>query len=266
MTICIAAISEKNKIVSITDKMLTLGEPVRTAYEISENNKIIPLNESVVALFAGDVIHANEILQLALKNLSRKTFQSVRDIAEIVNSSFTQHWQSIITNVLQRRFHIDHQTFMHNQPKFDPDLVKQVSQFIANLRIDVEIIVAGIHGDDPNAHIYTMDHSGSVVSLDSIGYACIGSGSRHATLSLIESEISSQTTQSKSLLALLKAKSRAEYDPGVGSLCDIVIVKDGAYSQKSQDEIDIILREFNKHQNRLKKSEQKVAIALESLC
>ena len=116
------------------------------------------------------------------------------------------------------------------------------------------------------ASLYTMDHSGSVVSQDSIGYACIGSGSRHATLSLIESEISSQTSQSESLLSLLKAKSRAEYDPGVGSLCDIVIVKDGAYSQKTQDEIDAILREFKKHQNRLKKSEQKVATALESLC
>ncbi len=266
MTICIAAISEKNKVVSITDKMLTLGEPVRTAYEISENNKIIPLNDSVVALFAGDVIHANEILQVALKNLSSANPESVRDIAEIVNGSFTQHWQSIITNVLQRRFQIDHQTFMHNQPKFDPDLVKQVSQFIANLRIDVEIIVAGTHGEDSNAHIYTMDHSGSVVSQDSIGYACIGSGSRHATLSLIESEISSQSSLSKSLLSLLKAKSRAEYDPGVGSLCDIVIIKNGAYSQKSQTEVDIILKEFKKHQNRLKKSEQKVATALENLC
>ncbi|OGJ21951.1 MAG: hypothetical protein A3J60_02165 [Candidatus Pacebacteria bacterium RIFCSPHIGHO2_02_FULL_46_9] len=264
MTICIAAISEKKKVVSITDKMLTLEEPVRTTYEISDNNKVIPLNDTVVALFAGDVIHANEILELAKQNLVALTPVSVREIAEIVNQAFSQYWENLINNFLQRRFKISHQQFMHNQGSFDGDLVKQISQIIAGTKIGVEIVVAGVHGEDENAHIFTMDHMGTVVSQDPIGYACIGSGSRHATLSLIESEISNQTVEEETLFALLKAKRRAEYDPGVGKLCDIVVVRDSvvkfteAQVKQATTDFDSFISEQNKAQKKAVKELKKL--------
>lgn len=247
MTICIAAISENNKIVAVTDRMLTLQEPVTTAFEITENNKAIELNETVVALFAGDVIHANEILTRAKNKLSETATppSTTKEIAEIVNSAFTEHWESIITNFLTRKFQLTFQQFMHNQGSFDADLVKQINQFISQIQINVEIIVAGKHGSEQEAHIYTMDSMGTVISFDSTGYATIGSGSRHATFSLIESEINRNNTITQSLHALLKAKTRAEYDPGVGKLCDILTI-DTTIKRYDKDGCNKILKVFNK--------------------
>lgn len=64
MTVCVAAISEKNKIIAVTDKLLTIDQPIRTTFEITDNNKVVKLNDKTLALFAGTVIHANEILNL----------------------------------------------------------------------------------------------------------------------------------------------------------------------------------------------------------
>lgn len=258
MTICIAAISENNKIVAVTDRMLTLQEPVTTTFEIAENNKAIELNESVIALFSGDVIHANEILTRAKNKLKEATPPptTTKQIAEIVNGAFTEHWETIITNFLMRRFKITFQQFMHNQGSFDADLVKQINQFITKFQIGVEIIVAGKHGEEQEAHIYTMDSMGTVISFDSTGYATIGSGSRHATFSLIESEISKNNTITHSLHALLKAKTRAEYDPGVGRLCDILTI-DTTIKRYNQQECDKLLKVFNECIKNHKKLDKK---------
>lgn len=261
MTICIAAISEKNKIIAITDRMLTLEVPVMTTYEINENNKAIDLNENVIALFAGDVTQANEILLRAKEKLKQAKPTSTKEIAEIVNAAFTEHWSNIMDNFLLRKFKITFQQFMHSQSAFDADLVKQISQFISKFNINVEIIVAGKHIDETEGHIYVMDSMGTVVSQDAIGYACIGSGSRHATFSLIESEASNTCGKSETLLDLIKAKKRAEYDPGVGKLCDIVIL-DKNIKRLKTEEVREILTIFNESITKHKKIDAKILVEL----
>jgi len=224
MTICIAAIAERNKIVAVTDKMTTLVAPVPTTFEMNDGNKVIPLDDKICALFAGDVIHGNEILNLALSYVSQNKGQnpmSVLQVAENVNQAFRDHWEARIANYLEMKFKLDLKTFMHNHPKFDPDFVRNTTRLISKFKIEVEIIIAGI---DKEAHLYVVNSAGTVVSLDPISYACIGSGARHATLSLIESDYSSRFKMADSLYALLQAKKRAEYDPGVGELCDIALI------------------------------------------
>lgn len=247
MTICIAAIANKDKVVAVTDRMLTLEDPVKTAFEITENNKVIELNDSVIALFSGDVIHANEILNRAKFKIDEATTPptTTKEIAEIVNTAFTNHWESIVNNFLYRKFKITFEQFMHNQGSFDVDLVKQINQFITQIQLNVEIIVAGRHDSEKEAHVFVMDSLGTVISLDSTGYGTIGSGSKHATFSLIESQLNRSNTISQSLYALLKAKTRAEYDPGVGKLCDILIV-DGEIKRFSNEDTKDILKIFNK--------------------
>lgn len=221
MTICIAGIVENSRIIAITDKMLTLNNTPVTKYEINENNKAIKLNESTVGLFSGDVIVANEILNIALlKDLENK---SVKEVANLVNDSYREYWQSVIDNFLIRKYMLDFKTFMDNHSNLEADLVKQVTKMLSEYTIDVEIIIAGV---DDNPHLFVVNNLGTVISRDSIGYSCIGSGSQHATLSLIESRFNTNIKFNKGIYSLIEAKKRAEFDPGVGSLCDLVIIND----------------------------------------
>ncbi len=234
MTICIGAIADGNKIIAITDKMLTLANPLLTTkYEISENNKAIPLNSKVCGLFAGDVIQGNEILaKVRTELLKGESFgqetipevekhHEVEQIALLTKEAYANQWKKVIEENLLSRYGMTIDVFMANHNRLDPDLVKKINNILGEYNLGVEIIIVGI---DVEPHIYLITNPGVITKFDSIAYTCIGSGSQHATLSLIESEYNRGISIGEGLYALLEAKKRAEFDPGVGQLCDIVIV------------------------------------------
>lgn len=223
MTICIAGIAENKKVIAFTDKMLTIGAPVRTAFEITENNKAIKLADKVVALFAGDVLKANAILALAKSKIVNST-TGVEKVAVIVQEAYKEKWVGDIEDALLQRFGLDRKTFVNKQKELEPELVKNINNAIGNYNMDVEIIIAGV--DNTSPHIYKISNPGISQSYDSVGYCCIGSGAQHATFSLIESEYNPCFPEAKSVHSILQAKKRAQYDPGVGQLTDIVLIND----------------------------------------
>lgn len=237
MTICIAGITENDKIVAITDKMLTLSTSPVTKYEFNENNKAIQLSDKIVGLFSGDVIIANEILNLAKIKINPAT-DTVEQVANHVNDAFKEYWQSTIENFLQMRYMIGLAYFMQNQSNLDAGLVKQVTELLMKYTIEVEFLVAGV---DTAPHIFQINNLGTVINRGATGYGCIGSGSQHATLSLIESQYNAGIRLERSLYALLEAKKRAEFDPGVGQLCDIVIIN-GGYKQLNNTQITKVMK------------------------
>ncbi len=260
MTICIAAISNNNKIIAITDKMITLGGGVATRYEISENNKAIKLTNKSIALFAGNVLSANEILEIAKTKISA-TNTKIEDIANLMKDSYFEYWTKQLDNQLFKRYSLTLATFMQNQKTLNDDLVKQINEILANTNLGVEILVAGV---DTAPHLFFIGNPGTILSLDGIGYALIGSGSQHAQLSLIENEYSGGISEQNGLYALLEAKKRAEYDPGVGQLCDIVII-DSGFNKLPLAKVDKITKEFNKSTKALKKTKEKNAVKVHKL-
>lgn len=260
MTICIAAIANKNKIVAITDKMITLGGGVATRYEISENNKAIKLTDKSVALFAGNVLYANEILEIAKTKISASN-TSISGIANLMKDAYFEYWTKQLDNQLFSRYSLTLATFMANQKNLNEELVKQINNILANTNLGVEILVAGV---DTVPHIFYISNPGTVNSFDAIGYGLIGSGGQHAQLSLIESEYNAGISEANGLYALLEAKKRAEYDPGVGQLCDIVII-DGGFNKISQTKIEKIIKKFNKSSKSIKRSKENQAVKIHSL-
>ncbi len=242
MTICIAGIAENKKIVACTDKMLTIEAPVKTAFEITENNKAIKLADKVVAMFAGDVLKANAVLKLAKTNIQNAN-TSTEKVAEIVEKAYKEQWVSDIENALLQRFGLDRKTFVNKQKELDPELVKGVNNLIGNYNLGVEIIVAGVDTDEP--HMFKILNPGMKQAQDPIGYCCIGSGTQHATFSLIESEYNPSFDEAKSVHSILQAKKRAQYDPGVGELTDIVIINDN-YAKIEQEKIKKIDENYSK--------------------
>ncbi len=255
MTICIAGIVESNKVIAITDKMITLGGGVATRYEIGENNKVIQLSDRALALFAGNVIAANEIFSIAKNKIAAATSPNVLDLASIMKESYLEHWKTGLNEQLFQRFNISLDIFVNNQRVLDEGLVKQINGIIMNANLGVEILVAGI---DTVPHILLISNPGAITTLDSIGYGLIGSGSQHAQLSMIESEYNSGISKEKGLFSLLEAKKRAEYDPGVGELCDIVII-DGGFEKLPESRVSKITKQFEKFVNAMKKSKRTAA-------
>jgi len=255
MTICIAAIAENSKIVAITDKMLTLPAPVATKYEVNENSKAIKLGSKVVGLFAGGVIAANEILHLAKSKIEERKCKTVLEMANTVAEAYKEHWQADVKNSLLDRFGLDLAVFMANQKNLDDELVKGINTFLVNKNTGVTIIVAGV---DTQPHLYVIDNPGTVTMLDSVGYTCIGSGSQHATLGLIEAEYHAGFTEERSLYALIEAKNRAEYDPGVGKLCDIVQIND-TYTLCDNERVGVLTEKYNKSRDAIIKLKEAAA-------
>lgn len=249
MTICIGAISENKLIVAITDKMLTLSNPAMTTkYEISENNKAIQLDEKTVALFAGDVIQGNEILSKVKVKLNSQV-KNTLDIANTVQEIYREQWKYVIESNLLSRYNLTIDLFIANQARLDPDLVKRVNNIIGEFNLGVEIIVAGI---EPQPQLYLISNPGTITSYNSIGYVCTGSGSQHATLSLIESEYNGSASIGQAVYSLMEAKKRAEFDPGVGQLCDILVINDKC-NKATDDKIKKIAQEHGKSLLKIKK-------------
>ncbi len=262
MTICIAAISERDKIIAVTDKMLTLERPnMTTTFEISDSNKVCDLTDKTLALFAGDVIHANEILKRTKDKIDAKKPTTVIEVANMTNEAFTEHWESVISKWLTLRYKVDLETFMKNQQAFDSDLIKRINTIVADFDIGVQILIAGI---DNSPRIYQVDNGGMVVEQTPLGYACIGSGREHATLSLIESEYNSSFEKPKALYSLLEAKKRAEYDPGVGEHCDIAII-DGSFKKYDGSVIDKVMETFNKSRVTVQETKKKYFTEIKSI-
>lgn len=234
MTICIAGITENRKVVAFTDKMLTLGAPVKTAFEITENSKAIKLGDKVVAMFAGDVLKANSILNRA-KTKIQNSNTGTEKIAEIVKDAYKEQWVNDIEEALLHRFGLDRKSFINKQKELEPELVKNINNTIGNYNLGVEIIIAGVD-TDTSPHIFKLENPGIMQNHDSIGYCCIGSGTQHATFSLIESEYNPAFDEAKSVHTILQAKKRAQYDPGVGELTDIVLIND-SYIKLDDDKI-----------------------------
>lgn len=260
MTICIAAIAENNKIIAITDKMITLGGGVATRYEISENNKAIKLTNKAIALFAGNVLAANEIFQLAKAKIAPTT-TNITTIANSMKEAYFEYWTNSLNNQLFQRYSLTLATFMQKQNTLNEDLVKDINGILANTNIGVEILVAGV---DTAPHLFFIGNPGTITSLDAIGYALIGSGGQHAQLSLIESEYNAGISKQNGLYALLEAKKRAEYDPGVGQLCDIVII-DGSFNKIQTGKVEKIMKEFTKSSKLIKKSKAVHAVKIHTL-
>ena len=261
MTVCIAGISESGKIIAITDKMLTTTTPTATKYEISSNKKAIRLTDKSVALFAGEVIHANEILSAAKKKLAASPSQTVEGAANAVVEAYREYVTRLINDHLFSKFGIDRAVFMANHKNLDPDFVKNTNKVISEYNLQVQIIVAGV---DTQPHVFSVTSPGVMYTNDSVGYACVGSGSQHASLSLIESSYHGGINEGEALHALLEAKKRAEFDPGVGSLCDIVLIN-SEYKEIPEATITKMLTAYDTSVSTIKGLEQKCAVELEKV-
>lgn len=241
MTICIGAISDNNSIVAIADKMVTLTGGVVSTYEINENQKIIELGNNTVAMFAGNVLYANNLLSDIKPSITET--DTVRMIADKIASAYQSQLKHLINSDVLSRFGIDIETFMQQQAAYDNAFINSTVELISSADLGVEIIVAGV--DPKGPQLFRIYNPGTVEDYNSVGYVSIGSGHGHATLSMVESEYQKNAPKENALLAVVKAKKKAEYDPGVGEMSTIVVIGD-TVEMYTDEKTKRIWQEFEK--------------------
>jgi 20S proteasome alpha/beta subunit len=220
MTICIAVIAENTDIIGITDKKFTVNHGVTSAFEITDNKKAVQLTPHCVALFAGNIVNANQLLSSAKKKITDT--DSVENVALKIQQVHNDRFKEEVNQQILSKYSLDIDTFNSQQRTLDATFVSTTIETISKSNLGVEILIIGKDKDVPR--LIKMSINGALEDDTSSGYVCIGSGSGHAQLSLIESGCHSGMTKESAIYSIIKAKNKAEYDPNVGKMSAMVLI------------------------------------------
>jgi hypothetical protein len=232
VTVCIAARAE-NVIIGVSDRMLTSGD---VQFEPYSGQKIVPLTNSIFIMTAGDAgLHAliaNPVMQ-EIGNRVRadsKNWWLVREVADLFISQYNSVRNKRAEDAILRPLYLDQSSFIANQAILNDRLANDVAKELLNFGMPIiSLIVAGV--DPTGAHIYAIQHgdTGALEStcLDGVGFATIGSGSRHASSQFMFASHAWNSPLADTLFLSYYAKRKAEVAPGVGKGTDLVSVGPG---------------------------------------
>lgn len=225
MTVCIATLyGNGDGCVLASDQMITAHFPIGYEFESSEVEKIIKINDSVVAraLIAGDIIFANEVIEETRKQVNSEGATAIDKIAELLRRSYqTIRRNHIVRKELEPRG-LDLGTYYQNHQTLLPQLVQLIDNQFKTFNPRVEFIIAG--KGESACHIYTVNNPGDLFCHDCVGYAAIGSGAPHAIYSLIDSDYKKSFDKEEAEKIIKKAKERSEVAPGVGEAVTVVTI------------------------------------------
>ena len=106
-----------------------------------------------------------------------------------------------------------------------PPIAGGIDQQVMQFNLGIDLLIAGV--DDEGAHLFSVYNPGGAVNdFAPIGFAAIGSGTLHATQSLIGFRHTSARDLHQTLFRVYASKRRAEVAPGVGSDTDLAIISD----------------------------------------
>lgn len=226
MTICIAALYDNGKgCILCSDQMVTAHFPIGYEFESDAVDKMILMCNSapIHALTAGDVLVANEMIELAKKNAVNQGITTTSGIADLLRKAYQMVRRSaVIQNELEPRG-LDLPTYYNHHQRLLPQIVQMIDRAFAEFNAGVEFILAG-KGDN-KCEIYLIANPGQVACHDPIGYGAIGSGSPHAIYSLIESKYKKSLDKKTVEKLVSDAKKRSEVAPGVGEATTIISIE-----------------------------------------
>lgn len=221
MTVCIAGLyGNGSGCILASDLMTTAHFPISYEFENEEVEKIVKINENVYVLISGDVLFANEIINLTNQRIKLDNIQAVSGIAEVLRNSYQLVRRNrVARNELEPRG-MDFNAYLSMQQRLLPALVQIIDQAFRTFNPQVEFIIAGKEGS--LCHIYTIINPGDLICHDPVGFVAIGTGGPHAVYSLIGSSYKKSLDKKTVKEYVEKAKERSEVAPGVGKHTKIV--------------------------------------------
>ena len=237
MTVCIAALYENGKgAVLASDHMITASIPIGYEFENEETSKIVQLTDESYALFAGNVLYGDQILQSAIESIAADGQQNVRGIAEQVKTCYARFRLAYLVERFLAPRGLTMESYYAQQDKLNARIVEDIDQALSHLDLGVECIVVGpsISGYG----IYTIGNPGVAIRNDAVGFSAIGSGAPHVVYSLLGATYRKSLDQNEVRDLIERAKAMSEVAPGVGKQTSVKIlpVEEAHHDDESPEE------------------------------
>jgi hypothetical protein len=277
MTVCIAARCAHHNgggvIFGACDRMMTAGD---IKFEASTSNKLVMLTPSLVVMTAGDMALQDEIMREVYNVVKARVERDptnwwrIKDVAELYVQIYLHAKSKRASNAILAPLGLTQESFLARQNELSENFVTQINSELINYQVQtVETIITGIDTDG-GPHIYMVE-DGFISCRDSIGFAAIGSGSRHAESQFMLQRHAWNSPVTDTLLLAYIAKKRAETAPGVGHETDMFMIPhlggfdtlSAAAMEKLQAEYEQILEGersiFNKSKLEMKTYVEKIS-------
>jgi ATP-dependent protease HslVU (ClpYQ) peptidase subunit len=248
MTVCIAARCG-GAIVAAADSMLTAGD---VQFEPPSGLKIQHFSNLAFIMTAGDAALSAELVQESgqqIRNAIQQNASHVWLIKEIVDLYLEKYNEARIKRSevqILAPLNLNRLTFISQQNSLQPQLVSDLSKELINFQMpSMACIIAGI--DTTGSHIYVV-RDDQYTCADSIGFAAIGIGARHAQSQLMLAGQSYNSSLADTVLSVYVAKRRSEIAPGVGEVTEMVSVAPGnplsSLNEGVMDKLDVEYRKI----------------------
>jgi hypothetical protein len=198
-------------------------------FEPTAANKVIPLTSSIVAMTSGDAAFNAEVLGAVLGEVQAtisarpEEWVSIKDVADRCAYHRNEIKAKRAERSLLAPLGLTRDTFLRRQQEMAPELVRDLARDLINFAVPHASVI--ITGSDPTGlHIYVVS-DGEVTCHDTIGFAAIGTGARHAQSQFMHARYSVQSDPITTILLIHAAKRRAERAPGVGTGYDLFMVR-----------------------------------------
>ena len=117
--------------------------------------------------------------------------------------------------------------------QFPRDLSVIIDGEVTACNLGASFLVAGVDGT--GAHIFCVDHPGTVTCFDRVGYHAIGIGDRHAVLKLVALGQHHSKSIKETIFNVYCAKRVSELAPGVGRATSMKVVSTEGTESLSED-------------------------------
>lgn len=256
MTVAIGAICDDGKsAVVAADKMVTFGAPMSLQTEPPTFQKIARLTEKTLLAFSGGVSDGEALITGALPQITAAPHQPVQDIAEAVKLSYIALKRlRAEENYLRPLLGADFQQFQALiAQSSSSQILQQVLMLISQHNLNLDALIVG--ADDAGTHLFAAIHPGQLLSVNTQGFAAIGSGGLHAAVRLSLAQHTKSTPLVETVYNVYEAKKAAEVAPGVGKMTDMAIVHDSKIFFVGQP-LFAILEQCHKEKPALTEQEQ----------
>jgi hypothetical protein len=224
VTVCIAALA-RNIVVGASDRMLT---SVDIQFEPSSGRKTYWLTSSMFMMTAGDASLQAEIALMVIQEMMDRiskepnNWWKVSEAADLYVKYYNFIRNKRAENAVLSPLNLNGQSFLANQGTMSGELVERLARELLNFEMpNVSTIFAGV--DPTGCHIYTV-HNNEANCEDSVGFAAIGIGSRHASSQFMFARHAWNAPFPETLMLTYYAKRKAEVAPGVGLGTDMIMV------------------------------------------
>jgi hypothetical protein len=225
LTVAISAIATDGAIFCAADRMVTIGdiemESPTTKMFMLTNSIIVMPSDDDAALHTEILKETLDAVHLAI-SFNPDRWLLVSEVVDMYIAARSAMQAKLAERTFLAPLNLTKETYLERMASLEPQLVARIAEDLVSYKLPaMSVIVAGI---DPNgSHVYEV-HDGESGCFNTIGYAAIGAGARHARAHFMLAGQCRSTSVAEAVWNTYLAKKRSEVAPGVGETTDIGMV------------------------------------------